>query len=132
MMRKAAKLINKQRKYSKEFKRSLVKEFESGQSSVLQLSRLHGISHQAIYNWIYNYSTVNTKGTRIVEYKDSSAKKLKDMAARIKSLEQLIGQQAIELTYLNKLIEIANEDLGVDLKKTIDTKSAGTLKSDQK
>ena len=131
-MRKTAKLLNKRRKYSEEFRRKIVAEFESGQVSVLQLSRLHSIAFQTIYGWIHRYSEVNAKGTRIVEYQDSSTKKVKDLEAKIKSLEQLVGQQTVELTYLNKLIELASEDLGIDLKKTIVTKCAGTSKSDQK
>ena len=67
-----------------------------------------------------------------MEYKDSSTKKIKDMEAKIKLLEQLIGQQTVELTYLNKLIDLASEDLGIDLKKTIDTKYAGTSKNGRK
>ena len=131
-MRKTAKLLNKRRKYSEEFRRKIVAEFESGQVSVLQLSKLHSVAFQTIYEWIHRYSEVNAKGTRIVEYKDSSTKKVKDLEAKIKRLEQLIGQQTVELTYLNKLIDLASEDLGIDLKKTIATKSAGTSKSDRK
>lgn len=131
-MRKTAKLLNKRRKYSEEFRRKIVAEFESGQISVLQLSKLHSIAFQTIYQWIHRYSEVNVKGTRIVEYEDSSTKKLKDLEAKIKRLEQLIGQQTVELSYLNKLIDLASEDLGVDLKKTIDTKSVGTFKSGRK
>ena len=131
-MRKTGKLLNKRRKYSEEFRRKIVAEFESGQASVLQLSKLHSVAFQTIYSWIYRYSEVNSKGTRIVEYKDSSTKKLKDLEAKIKSLEQLIGQQTVKLTYLNKLIDLASEDLGIDLKKTTATKCVGTSKSDRK
>jgi len=43
-MRANIRLINKHRHYTKEFKESLVKEFESGQLSVSQLGKLHNIS----------------------------------------------------------------------------------------
>ena len=131
-MRKAAKLVNKRRKYSEEYKRKIVQEFESGKASVIQLGKLHSIGFQTIYNWIYRYSEINSKETRIVEYKDSATKKLKEMEAKIKIMEQLIGQQALQINYLNKIIDIASEDLGIDLKKTTDMKSAGTSKSTRK
>lgn len=49
-MRTNVRVIRKQRRYSEEFKRAIVKDFESGQYSVVQLEKLHGIHNQLIYN----------------------------------------------------------------------------------
>ena len=45
-MRTNVRVIRKQRRYSEEFKRAIVKDFESGQYSVVQLEKLHGIHNQ--------------------------------------------------------------------------------------
>ena len=68
-MRTNVRVIRKQRRYSEEFKRAIVSDFESGKYSVLQLAKLHGIGDQLIYNraadrWIYKYSAFNEKGYR--------------------------------------------------------------------
>lgn len=115
------KKLRKRRIYSEEFKKQLVSEYEGGQYSVIELSRLHGIHHQVIYRWIYKYSTFNKKGYRVVEMKDSSTKKLKDLEARIEELEGIIGRKQIRIDYLEKLIELAGEDYDIDLKKNSDT-----------
>ena len=69
-MKANVKLIKKHRKFSEEIKKSIVNDFESGKFSVIQLERLHKVSNQTIYNWIYKYSHSNEKGQRIVEMKD--------------------------------------------------------------
>lgn len=124
------KSINKTRRFSDDFKKSIVSEFEKGNFSVLQLSRLHSIHFQTIYKWIYKFSTFNEKGYRIVEMEESTSKKLKDQESRIRELERAVGQKQLKIDYLEKLIEIAGNDLGLDLKKNSDTKpSSGTRKT---
>ncbi|NVO58703.1 transposase, partial [Rhodobacteraceae bacterium B1Z28] len=56
-MKANIQLIQKRRKFSVEFKKSLVDEFESGKFSVCQLGRMHKIKPQVIYNWLYKYSS---------------------------------------------------------------------------
>ncbi|MEM6648501.1 MAG: transposase, partial [Bacteroidota bacterium] len=71
-MPKQPQLLQKKPHYALELKKSIVRDFETGRYSALQLSRLHGISLQSIYNWIHKLSHHNQRGTRIVEYADSS------------------------------------------------------------
>lgn len=120
-MKANIKLISKQRKFSEDFKKSIVNEFESGKFSVPQLGRLHNISNSIIYNWIYKYSSSNEKGQRIVEMKDSSTQKLKALEQKIKDLERTVGQKQIMIDYLEKMIDIANEELNIDIKKNSNT-----------
>ena len=120
-MNKKVRLIQKRRVFSEDFKRSLVKEFETGQYSVLQLEKLHKIPNVTIYNWIYKYSTFNDSSKRIVEMKNSSSEKLKEYEKRIKELELLIGQKQIKMEYLEKMIELAEVELDIDIKKNFNT-----------
>lgn len=120
-MKANVKLISKQRKYSEEFKKSIVNDFESGKFSVPQLERLHKLSKGSIYNWIYKYSRSNERGQRIVEMKDSSTQKLKVLEQRIKELEQTVGKKQIQIDYLEKMIDIAKTELDIDIKKNSNT-----------
>jgi len=120
-MKRDQKVLRKRRRYSEDFKKKLVKEFESGQYSVTQLGRLYGICFQNIYNWIYKYSTFNEKGVRIVEDHQSSSKKLKLLEQQIKDLEALLGRKQIQVEFLEKMIDLASEELQVDIKKNYST-----------
>jgi len=118
-------LIRKPRKFSKEFKISIVNDYESGKFSVKQISKMHNIAPTQIYDWIYKYSFYNEKGFRIVEKSKSSSEKLKEYEKRIAELERALGNKQIQLDFLEKLVEIAEEDLGVQIKKNINTPHSG-------
>ena len=125
-MKRDQMVLRKRRRYSEDFKKKLVKEFESGQYSVTQLGRLYGICFQNIYNWIYKYSTFNEKGVRIVEDHQSSSKKLKLLEQQIKDLEALLGRKQIQVEFLEKMIDLASEELQVDIKKNYSTPPSPT------
>lgn len=113
--------IRKHRRYSDEFKREIVIIFESGQLSVPQIEKLYGVSAVSVYKWIYKFSTFNQKGFRVVEMKQSSIKKLKELERKVKELEQIVGQKQIKIDYLEKMIDIAKDDLKIDIKKNYNT-----------
>lgn len=120
-MKANLKKIRKHRFYSDDFKKNLVKDFESGRFSVIELGQLHGIAPMVIYRWIYKFSIFNKKGFRVVEMKDSSHKKVKDLTERIKELERMVGQKQIKIDYLEKMIDIAKDELNIDIKKNYNT-----------
>ncbi len=119
--------IRKTRRYAEDYKKQLVREFESGKFSVLELSRLHGMPIQTIYKWIYKYSHFNKHGYRVIEMKDSSQQKIKELEQKIKMLERTVGQKQIMIDYLEKMMEIAKDELDIDIKKNYSTpRSAGS------
>jgi len=120
---KNGRKISSRRKFSDEFKKTIVKEYESGQFTVNELGKLHKVANKVIYHWIYKYSNYNQANTVIVEMKNSSTQKLKDYEIRIKELERIVGQKQIEIDYLSKVIDIANQHYQTDLKKNSNSKS---------
>jgi len=132
-MKSNVRLLRKHRQYSAEFKRQIVADFESGDFSVPQLEKLHGVSNKSIYDWIYKFSTFNEKGYRVVEMKDSSSKKMQELEARNKELEAALGRKQIQLDYLEKMIELAKSELDIDIKKNYSTpQSTGSGKTKKK
>ncbi len=113
--------IRKLRRYSEEFKKDIVQLFEQGKFSVCQMERLYGVSNGTIYQWIYKYSTFNEKGYRIIEMKKSQTNKVKQLEQRIKELERLVGRKQIEIDYLETMMEVAKEELDIDIKKNFGT-----------
>jgi transposase-like protein len=129
-MRENIQILQKQRFYSESFKKELVQLFESGKYSVLQLSRLYGVHASVIYTWIYKFSNFNEKGVRVVEMQDSHSDKLKALEQQVKELERIIGQKQIKIDFLDKLIDVASEQLNVDIKKNFNTQpSTGSGKT---
>lgn len=124
-MLKTGKRVKSQLKFSEEFKRKLVDDFEKGIMSTSQLSKCYGVSFQSIYKWIYKYSTYNEKNVRIVEMKDSQTKKLKELEDKVKELERNVGQKQIMIEYLEKMIELAKETYSIDIKKNSNTPPSG-------
>lgn len=125
-MKANIRAIRKQRVYSMEFKNQIVKEFESGKFSVLELEKLYGVTNASIYQWIYKLSTFNNKGYRVIEMKDSAQKKVKDLENKIKELERMVGMKQIKIDFLEKMIEIAKDDFDMDIKKKLGTPQSGT------
>ncbi|MCK5344637.1 MAG: transposase [Candidatus Heimdallarchaeota archaeon] len=113
--------IRVKRNYSEEFKKARVQDYESGEYSVYEMCSLFGIHQQTIYNWIYKYSQYNKKGIKIVEMSESSTNKVKELHSRVKELERIIGQKQIHIDYLEKMIELAKDELGIDIKKNSST-----------
>jgi transposase len=120
-MKTDLKVIRKHRRYSEEFKRTIVKEFESGSFSVIQLEKLYKIANPLIYSWIYKYSTFNDKSVRIIEMKESGTNKIKELEDKIKELERAVGQKQLYIDYMEKMMEIAKDELEIDIKKNFGT-----------
>jgi len=56
-----------------------------------------------------------------VENTKSSAVKLKEILKENQKLKAVIGEKQIKIEYLEKLIEIADSELNVDIKKNSST-----------
>ncbi len=131
-MRTNLRKLRKKRHYSEDFKKELVSLFESGKYSVRQLEKLYGIGNVSIYRWIYKFSTFNEKGIRVVEMKQSSSLKLKELAQKVKYLERIVGQKQIKIDYLEKMIDIAKDQYDIDIKKKQNTSQSSGLEKTKK
>jgi transposase len=120
-MYKNVKKVRAKKIFALEFKKELVRQFEAGEYTILQLCKLHGISNPTLYNWVYKYSNFNEKSTIVVEMKNSSLTKLKELEKLNNELSALAGRQQLELEFYKKLVEAASADLNIDLKKNIST-----------
>jgi transposase-like protein len=112
--------IRSTRLFTEEFKKERIKEYETGQFSVLELSKLFHIERTIIYRWIHKYSSYNKRRIKVVEMADSSKKKVKDLQKRIEELERIVGQKQLNIDFLEKMIEITKEQYGIDIKKKSD------------
>lgn len=129
-MKKSTVHLQPKRYFSETFKKTRVKEYETGEFTVNEISRLFSIKEGVIYRWIHQYSHYNKKKLRVVEMEESSTKKIKDLSTRISELERMLGQKQIRIDLLEKMIELAEQDLGIDVKKNFSTQaSTGSKKT---
>jgi transposase len=112
--KKASKTI---RYFSKEFKKTIVEQLDAKLITLSDTARQYEVSQVSICRWRQLYSKHYTKPTKLVIEMESEALKTKQLRDRNAELERIIGQKQLKIDYLEKLIEIASDELKIDLKK---------------
>ncbi len=116
-----------QRNFSVDFKKKKVRELERNITSIPDICKTYSVSRSAVYKWIYKYSIMAKKQVKQVVEAKSDTQKIKALEERIKELERIVGQKQLLLEFQDKMIEIAEADYGVDIKKKVGSKlSSGT------
>lgn len=106
------------RYFSKNFRKARVKEYETGEATVIEISRAYGVSSRSVYKWVEKYSVDYQKPiVTIVEPKSETRKRLQ-LEEKVKKLEQLLGKKQVKLEFLEKLIETVENHYGIEVKKT--------------
>ncbi len=115
------------RYFSEDFKKKKVRELERKITSIPDICRTYSVSRTSVYRWIYKYSVMAKKQVKQVVEAKSDTQRIKALEARIKELERIVGQKQLLLEFQDKMIEIAESDYDVDIKKKIGSKlSFGT------
>lgn len=109
------------RTFSEVFKREKVKMLEDRKVTVKQLSRIYEVSDTAIYQWIRRYSTKLGVSEKIVVEKESEGARTLTLMKQVAELERVVGQKQMQVDYLNKLIELIEEETGEDMKKKFES-----------
>jgi transposase-like protein len=105
------------RVFSEEVKKQVVRDIESLKMSPSEASQELSVSLRSIYNWIDKYSRYLKRNCRLVVESQSDAMKSKELKQELKEAQAALGRKQMELDYLNKLIELAGKEYGVDFKK---------------
>lgn len=108
---------NLRRIFDLSLKLDLVKQIERGELRVSDVAKIYGLSHTAVYKWLYKYSEMYRKQTRVIVEQKSLSKKNADLQSRIELLERSLGQKQLRIDYLERIVEVASKELGVDIEK---------------
>jgi len=115
------------RNFSEDFKKKKIRELERNLTSIPDICRTYSVSRSSVYKWIYKYSAMAKKQLKQVVEAKSDTQKIKSLEERIKELERIVGQKQLLLEFKDKMIEIAEADYGIDIKKKASSKlSSGT------
>jgi transposase len=105
------------RYFSEDFKRKKVSEIERNLSSVSEICRQYQVSHAAVYKWIYRYSKMRKKGVKQVVEAKSDSRKIQALQEQVKELERIIGEKQVKLDFQEKMIDLAESEYKIDIKK---------------
>ena len=105
------------RRFSIEAKKAIVKEIDKGLSK-LEASRKYSVSPTTIYNWLDLYSSKFTKPKKVIVQSTDESDSYLRQKAKIDQLYNLLGRSQTEVLFLKQPIELASEEIGIDLKKS--------------
>jgi transposase-like protein len=107
----------RRRKFSDNFKIQKVREIETGQTKVSEICSQYQVASTNVYLWIDKFGSMKNKKERMVVETDSDTRQLIELKKRVSELERIIGQKQILIDFQDKMIDLAEETYGVDIKK---------------
>jgi len=116
----------RKRRFSDEFKKQKVKELELKQTTVLEVSRAYQVSTKNVYGWLDKFGKSYKKDVRLIVEMESDTKMLLELKAKIAELERVIGQKQLTIDFQAKMIDLAEEVYGVDIKKKLESRPPST------
>ena len=125
-----------QKDYSQSFKMSVVKEYEAGGISLGELTRKYGIqgSH-TVKVWIDKYGTFDWQNRVTNPMVKTKEQELLELREKVKQLERKNARLEKELEIRDKkagffdlMIDIAEEEYGVDIRKKCSPGQPGNTK----
>jgi len=120
------------RNFSESFRIKKVREIETGIAKVSEICRAYDVTRQTVYYWINKYGIMKDKKERIVVESESDTQELLALRKRIAELERTIGQKQLLIDFKDKMIDIAEEMYGVDIKKKLSDQLSSTSGSKEK
>jgi len=113
------------RYFSEEFKRRKVSEIERNLITVTEVGKAYQVTNSAVYKWIHKYSLMRKRKEKQVVETESDTRKLLLLQEQIKELERTIGQKQIKIDFLEKMVELAEEEYRIAIKKKFHSSPSG-------
>ena len=120
------------RTFSENFKIKKVREIEQGKTKVSEVCKQYEVAGISVYRWLKKYGSMKNKKERIIVETESDTQELLALKKKVAELERIVGQKQILLDFKDKMIDLAEEIYGVDIKKKFSTKPSNTSGSDEK
>lgn len=111
----------RRRHFSDSFKIQKVREIETGRTKVSELCFQYEVAYNTVYRWLNKFGSMKNKKERLIIEADSDTKQLLELKKKVAELERIIGQKQVMLDFKDKMIELAEETYGVDIKKKFTT-----------
>ena len=112
----------KRRVFSDEFKIKKVREIEQKITTIAEVSRQYDVRANSVSIWLIKYGKKQMKEVRTIVESESDTRNLLELKAKIADLERIIGQKQVMIDFKDKMIDLAEEAYGVDIKKKFESK----------
>jgi transposase-like protein len=109
--------------YSEEFKERVLAAYYSSNESVSKLAIRFAVNRDTLHSWVYRKRTISVSGKNTkfaLSESNSMDKKVlsaEEMQARIVELERALATEKMRSQCLDKMIEIAERNLKIDIRK---------------
>jgi len=111
------------KRYSEAFRKTVVKEYEAGET-IDGLRRRYGIGGgSTIQHWIKKYGVAGLRHEVVIMQRAEEQRREKELEARVKELEAALAQLTLDKLMLETTLEVASELYGEDIKKKYAPKS---------
>jgi transposase len=117
------------RSFSESFKKEKVREVEQGRARVSEIVKQYEVSSVSVYRWLSKFGAMKNKAPRTIVETDSDTRELLALKKKVAELERIVGQKQILLDFKDKMIELAEQEYGVDIKKKYSTTPSATTGS---
>ncbi len=105
-------------RYSLAFKQKVVQDIESGHLNQSEATRKYGLSsYSLVQNWIKSLGKNHLLNKVVRIELPNEQNIIKKLKAEKQQLETVLAQTQIKLICMESLVEIAQKDYGLDLKK---------------
>lgn len=113
------------KRYCDAEKLRIIKEFELSGTSMERFQKIYGLGHCTLSRWITKFGLLNNQTTPSVKKMNHTDKKTKAanslseriLEARVKQLEEELKKEKLRSLAYKTMIEIAEEELGIDISK---------------
>ena len=111
------------RRYDAAEKLQIIEEYMSSGESMEAFQAKYGMGHCTLSRWMTNFGFSNTSQRQFIEMKEkldnSPEKTLRERAleAKVAQLEKELKAERLKAEAANTLIDVAEEELGIDIRK---------------
>jgi hypothetical protein len=93
------------------FKLMIVDQVEKGEYSYKQIQEKYGLTgHVTVLNWLRKFGSLNWSKTEFVNKRSTPQKQIRELQRKIRQLEN-------EKIILNRVIDLADETMGAEIRK---------------
>ena len=110
------------KRYTKAEKLKIIDEYQSSDMFISHFQKKYGLGKNTLSRWMTNFG-ISNRNANYSAMKEKQPEPAKDrineriLEARIKQLEQELKEEKIKSLAYKTMIEIAEEELGVDISK---------------
>jgi len=111
------------KRYSLAFKQKVVSEIETGKLTIGEVRKLYDITgNGTVEKWIRKFGKNHLLSKVVRIEMADEVSKLKQLEKDKQALESALAQTQLKLLAMESLIEVAEQEYGIDIKKNCGTK----------